>query len=70
MDDEQGVEALRRLRPRTAFPIHHGDYGVFRSPVSDFLARCARGSLETEVRPLERGRRTPLASLAVAAMSG
>jgi L-ascorbate metabolism protein UlaG (beta-lactamase superfamily) len=40
MDDVQGVDLLRRTRPRTAVPVHHSDYGVFRSPLTAYLRRA------------------------------
>jgi L-ascorbate metabolism protein UlaG (beta-lactamase superfamily) len=40
MDDVQGVDFLERSRPRQAIPVHHSDYGVFRSPLSAFLTRA------------------------------
>ena len=55
MDGVQGVRALQVVRPRTAVPIHHDDYGVFRSPLSDFRAAVASASLETEIRYVDRG---------------
>ena len=54
MDGRQGAELLQLVRPRTTVPIHHDDYGVFRSPLSDFLAEVERRGL-TGVRPLARG---------------
>jgi L-ascorbate metabolism protein UlaG (beta-lactamase superfamily) len=56
MDGAQGVRALQVVRPRTAVPIHYDDYGVFRSPLSDFRAAVASASsLETEIRYVARG---------------
>jgi L-ascorbate metabolism protein UlaG (beta-lactamase superfamily) len=40
MDDVQGVDFLERVDPRRAIPVHHSDYGVFRSPLSAFLTRA------------------------------
>jgi L-ascorbate metabolism protein UlaG (beta-lactamase superfamily) len=42
MDANQGVEFLQRVRPRLAVPVHYDDYGVFRSPLSDFLSAIKR----------------------------
>jgi L-ascorbate metabolism protein UlaG (beta-lactamase superfamily) len=56
MDGAQGVEALRLLRPRQALPVHYDDYGVFKSPLGDFLDALRRaGDLDTEVHVLDRG---------------
>jgi L-ascorbate metabolism protein UlaG (beta-lactamase superfamily) len=55
MDAEQGVDFLRRARPRAAVPVHHDDYRVFRSPLSAFTSAVARSGLTPEVREVERG---------------
>jgi len=54
MDGKQGAELLEIVRPRTTVPIHVDDYGVFTSPLSDFLDEVRRRGLDG-VRPLERG---------------
>ena len=55
MDDEQGVDFLRRIRPGRAVPVHHDDYGVFRSPLSAFEERCRQEGLGDLVRTVRRG---------------
>ena len=55
MDADQGVDFLRRVRPGTAVPVHHDDYGVFASPLSAFLARAAAAGLSGSVRTVRRG---------------
>ena len=55
MDDVQGVDALRRLRPRTAVPVHHDDYRVFRSPLSHFVQRATDEGLGHLLRVPLRG---------------
>jgi L-ascorbate metabolism protein UlaG (beta-lactamase superfamily) len=60
MDAEQGVEALRRLRPQTAIPIHYGDYRVFRDPLERFVAAASDADLPTEIRLVGRGDTAPL----------
>jgi L-ascorbate metabolism protein UlaG (beta-lactamase superfamily) len=60
MDAEQGVEAVRLVRPRTTVPIHHGDYPVFREPVSAFLERIERAGLGAGVVPVTRGEALPI----------
>ena len=56
MDGAQGVDYLRRLRPRAAVPVHYDDYGVFVSPLSDFLS-AAEHALASHVviRTVHRG---------------
>jgi L-ascorbate metabolism protein UlaG (beta-lactamase superfamily) len=55
MDGAQGVDFLRRVAPRSAVPIHHDDYGVFRSPLADFLSAADRAGVRSAVRTVERG---------------
>jgi L-ascorbate metabolism protein UlaG (beta-lactamase superfamily) len=60
MDGRQGVDLLHLLEPRAAVGIHHDDYGVFHSPVSDFLAEAARRPPTTRILGLTRGDTLPL----------
>lgn len=55
MDADQGVDFLRRTRPQQAIPVHHDDYGVFRSPLSAFERLAADAGLGGLVRPVRRG---------------
>jgi L-ascorbate metabolism protein UlaG (beta-lactamase superfamily) len=55
MDAAQGVDYLHRIKPRRAVPVHYDDYGVFRSPLSDFLEAAAGAGLAGVVRPVCRG---------------
>lgn len=60
MDAGQGVDLLRRVRPRRAVPVHFDDYRVFRSPLSDFLDLARRGGFAEVVQPVERGETVPI----------
>jgi L-ascorbate metabolism protein UlaG (beta-lactamase superfamily) len=60
MDGRQGVDLLEMLRPAVAVPIHYGDYGVFRSPLSDFLAEVDRRRPPSRVVTVGRGETMPL----------
>lgn len=42
MDDKQGVRALQLIKPKAAVPIHYDDYGVFKSPLSDFKSAASK----------------------------
>lgn len=55
MDAEQGVEALKLIRPATAIPIHYNDYTVFTSSLDDFRAAVDAAHLDTQVRYLAHG---------------
>ena len=59
MDARQGADLLDLVRPARTVPVHHDDYGVFRSPLSDFLAEVERRGLPG-VRPVARGETVPL----------
>jgi L-ascorbate metabolism protein UlaG (beta-lactamase superfamily) len=55
MDAVQGVDFLQRLRPPRAVPVHHDDYGVFASPLSDFLRAARSAGFAKVVTPVARG---------------
>ena len=52
----QGVDLLEMIpAPGVAVPVHHDDYPVFRSPLSEFMTAVRRAGLATEVTTVERG---------------
>lgn len=55
MDGRQGVDLLRMLRPRHTVPVHYDDYGVMKSPLSDFTAEVDRRRPPTTVNYVRRG---------------
>ena len=55
MDDEQGVEAIRLINPKTAIPIHYNDYDVFKSPLEDFKRAAAEAGLSEKIVYLAHG---------------
>jgi L-ascorbate metabolism protein UlaG (beta-lactamase superfamily) len=55
MDARQGVDLLQLVQPRHAIPVHYDDYGVFKSPLSDFVAEVERRGVPSEMHYLERG---------------
>jgi L-ascorbate metabolism protein UlaG (beta-lactamase superfamily) len=57
MDAEQGIRAIRLVRPDVAVPIHYDDYGVFKSPLEDFVRAVETAGLASRVRYLGRGER-------------
>jgi L-ascorbate metabolism protein UlaG (beta-lactamase superfamily) len=67
LDGGGGVDLLRRLRPATAVPVHHGDYGVFRSPLVDFTVAATSAGLADVVRVAPRGGTVELPPVPVAA---
>jgi L-ascorbate metabolism protein UlaG (beta-lactamase superfamily) len=61
MDAEQGLDFLHRIRPPLAIPVHYDDYGVFKSPISDFLAAT---SADWQVSTPSRGEAVQLTEVA------
>jgi L-ascorbate metabolism protein UlaG (beta-lactamase superfamily) len=55
MDDVQGVRATRLVDPRSVVPIHYDDYGVFTSPLDDYLRRMRTEAPELRVSVPARG---------------
>ena len=60
MDGRQGVDLLHLLRPHAALGIHYDDYGVFKSPLRDFLDEAARRPSGARILDLGRGESLPL----------
>lgn len=60
MDGRMGADVLEMIAPRRATPVHFDDYGVFRSPLSDFLAEVERRGWDDRVDVVERGGTIPL----------
>jgi L-ascorbate metabolism protein UlaG (beta-lactamase superfamily) len=54
MDARQGADLTEVIRPRMTLPIHHDDFRVFTSPVSDYFARARDRGL-AGVSPIGRG---------------
>ena len=61
MDAAQGVDFLKRVRPRVAVPVHYDDYRVFRSPLADFERLAVQEGLAAGVRTVARGESVSLA---------
>ena len=61
MDGDQGAALVDLIAPPVTVPVHHDDYTVFRSPLSDFLEACRARGLADRVRTVERGRTVSLA---------
>jgi len=61
MDGRQGSDLVERIRPRTVVPVHYDDYGVFRSPLSDFVDEMRRRGHGALLRTVGRGDTVDLA---------
>jgi L-ascorbate metabolism protein UlaG (beta-lactamase superfamily) len=55
MDGRQGTDLVERVRPRTVVPVHYDDYGVFKSPLHDFVAEMTRRGHAARLRTVGRG---------------
>ena len=55
MDGAQGADLVELLAPARTVPVHHDDYTVFRSPLSDFVAQWQRRDLPGRLLTVERG---------------
>jgi L-ascorbate metabolism protein UlaG (beta-lactamase superfamily) len=60
MDGRQGAALVKFLQPRVAIPVHNDDYGVFKSPVSAFLAEAEAAGVRDLVRVVSPGETTAL----------
>lgn len=60
MDHRQGADLVELLRPGVVVPVHHDDYGVFRSSLAQFLDETTRRGLVERVRVVRRGETVPL----------
>jgi L-ascorbate metabolism protein UlaG (beta-lactamase superfamily) len=60
MDGEQGAELLGLLGDSRGIPVHHSDYSVFRSPLSEFEDAVGRRDLSARVSVVEPGETVPL----------
>ncbi|MGN6251227.1 MAG: MBL fold metallo-hydrolase [Marmoricola sp.] len=50
MDDVQGAALLELIGAATNVPVHHSDYGRFRSPIEDFREQVRRRGTAERVR--------------------
>lgn len=55
MDDQQGVEAIKIIKPEKAIPIHYNDYDVFKSPLEDFRRAADAAGLTERIVYLAHG---------------
>lgn len=55
MDAVQGADLMQLVDAGIAIPIHFDDYGLFKSPLSDFRAETTRRGVVDQVRFVDRG---------------
>jgi L-ascorbate metabolism protein UlaG (beta-lactamase superfamily) len=55
MDGRQGADAVELLDLPRMIPVHYDDYGVFASPLSDFVGQMKQRGLADRIIELERG---------------
>jgi L-ascorbate metabolism protein UlaG (beta-lactamase superfamily) len=62
MDARQGTDLVELIEPATVVPVHYDDYGVFRSPLEDFVAEMRRRGHDGRLRTVVRGDTVELAA--------
>lgn len=60
LDAVDGVELIKRLRPRLSIPIHYNDYGTSKSTLAEFVSAVNEAGLADRVRYLQPGDGWPL----------
>ncbi len=55
LDGKQGSELVATIAPRRVVPVHYGDYGVFRDPLSNFRTAIEQRGLGHLVEYVDRG---------------
>jgi L-ascorbate metabolism protein UlaG (beta-lactamase superfamily) len=55
MTGEQAVKAVEITKPRTAIPVHHNDFSVFRSGLDDFKTTARASTTHAEFGYLAHG---------------
>ena len=55
MDGQQGSDTVELLNLPKVIPVHFDDYGVFASPLSDFVEEMKRRGLAERIVELDRG---------------
>ncbi|GGM87668.1 hypothetical protein GCM10011609_25380 [Lentzea pudingi] len=55
MDGRQGADLVELLGPETTVPVHYEEYGVMKSPLSDFTGEIARREAGLVVQVVARG---------------
>ncbi|GAB3345079.1 MBL fold metallo-hydrolase [Modestobacter lapidis] len=55
MDARQGADLVELLKPPVTVPVHYDDYGLFKSPLGDFVAEVADRQAPGEIRVVGRG---------------
>ena len=55
MDGRQGAELVALLALPKVVPVHFDDYGVFASPLSDFIGEMRRRGMEDRIIEPQRG---------------
>jgi hypothetical protein len=55
MDGRQGGDLVELIGPGAVVPVHYDDYGVFRSPLSAFVAEMRGRGLHGLVRTVHHG---------------
>jgi L-ascorbate metabolism protein UlaG (beta-lactamase superfamily) len=62
MDGRQGADLVELIEPATVVPVHYDDYGVFTSPLEDFVAEMRRRGHDRRLSTVVRGDTVALAA--------
>lgn len=60
MDGVEGAKAVNLVSPDYAIPVHFDDYGVFASPLNDFLDEMEQQGMSERVIHVRRGQSVEL----------
>lgn len=60
MDGRQGTEMVRRLDLPRVIPVHFDDYGVFASPLADFISAMTDQGMADRIVEIGRGQTVSL----------
>ncbi len=55
MDGRRGAELVAKLALPKVIPVHFDDYGVFASPLADFVVEMQRRGMGHRIIELDRG---------------
>jgi predicted ATP-dependent Lon-type protease len=55
MDGRQGAELVAMLALPKTIPVHFDDYGVFASPLADFVGEMRRRGMGDRIIEVQRG---------------
>ena len=70
LDADQGVQAVKAIRPGPIVPIHYDDYDAFASTLDEFMIAMEAEGLDELIQTIERGGTLPIERAVGAASAG